>query len=65
MESLENIRKKKGVTKAAMCRHLDISKPTYDAYEKHPERMSVTTAKAIAEFLGVSYQDIFFASNSN
>lgn len=64
MKSLRQIRVDKGVTKAAICRHLRISKPTYDAYEADPGSMRVETAKQLAEFLGVELQEIFFATNS-
>lgn len=63
MKTLREIREQKGVTKAAIVRHLGISKPTYDDYESNPESMRIETAKRIAEFLGVNLQDIFFASN--
>lgn len=65
MRTLREIREQKGVTKAAMIRHLGISKPTYDDYESNPESMRIETAKQVADFLGVDLQDIFFASNSN
>ncbi|WP_289636476.1 helix-turn-helix transcriptional regulator [uncultured Adlercreutzia sp.] len=64
MKSLRQIRVDKGVTKAAICRHLSISKPTYDAYEADPGSMRVETAKQLAKFLGVELQEIFFATNS-
>lgn len=65
MQSIEQIRTSKGVTKAAIARHLGISKPTYDIYEQHPERMRVETAKELASFLGVKLEDIFFLRSSN
>lgn len=64
MKSLRQIRVDKGVTKAAICRHLRISKPTYDAYEANPGSMRVETAKELAEFLGVKLQEIFFIADS-
>ena len=33
MKSIREIRESKGVTKAAVARHLGISRPTYDDYE--------------------------------
>lgn len=60
MQTLKQIRTAKGVTKAAIVRHLGISKPTYDEYERHPERMRIETAMALSEFLGVPIEDIFF-----
>lgn len=65
MESIQHIRESKGVTKAAVARHLGISKPTYDLYEQHPERMRIETAQAVADFLGVQLSDIFFLATSN
>lgn len=65
MQTLRETREQKGVTKAAICRHLGISKPTYDAYENDPSSMKVGTAIKLAEFLGVSVQDIFFAPTCN
>lgn len=64
MKSLEQIRTDKGVSKTAICRHLGISRPTYDAYESNPQTMKVSTAKSLAEYLGVDVTDIFFLSNS-
>lgn len=65
MKTLRQVREEKGVTKAAMIRHLGCSRPTYDEYEDHPERMRVETAVKVAEFLGVSVSEIFFVSNCN
>ncbi len=65
MKTLRQVRESKGVTKAAICRHLGISKPTYDDYEQHPERMRIETAKRLAAFLGISVSDIFFYSKCN
>ena len=65
MKTLRQIRESKGVTKAAVVRHLGISKPTYDDYEQHPEHMRIETAKKLAGFLGVEISDIFFYSGCN
>lgn len=62
MKTLREVRESKGVTKAAMCRHLAISKPTYDDYERNPASMRIETATKVAEFLGIGLQDIFFIS---
>lgn len=59
MKTLRQVRESKGVTKAALVRHLGISKPTYDDYEQHPEHMRIETAKKVADFLGVDISDIF------
>ncbi len=64
MKTLREVRESKGVTKAAMCRHLSISKPTYDEYERNPASMRIETAMKLSEFLGVGLQDIFFISSS-
>lgn len=53
MSVLKKIREDKGVTKAAMCRHLSISRPTYDVYEEDPRKMRCETAVRAAEFLNV------------
>ena len=65
MKTLRQLRESKGVTKAAIVRHLGISKPTYDDYEQHPERMRIETAKKLADFLSVDISDIFFYSGCN
>ncbi len=65
MKSIQEIRESKGVTKAAVARHLGISRPTYDDYEQHPERMRIETAREVAKFLGVELGDIFFLASSN
>ena len=65
MKTLKQVRESRGVTKAAVCKHLGISRPTYNEYEEHPEKMKIETAKSVADFLRVDVHDIFFASNSN
>lgn len=65
MKSLKQARESKGVTKKAMAAHLGISRPTYDTYEAHPERMRIETAKEAAKFLGYKPEDIFFFSTCN
>lgn len=64
MQTLEAIRESKGVTKAAIANHLGISRPTYDEYEKNPQKMRVETALSVSSFLGVDVNEIFFAGDS-
>ena len=64
MKRIREIRESKGVSKAAMCRYLGISKPTYDEYENNPQNMRLSTAQKVADFLNVPLADIFFLSNS-
>jgi DNA-binding XRE family transcriptional regulator len=64
MRTIREIRESKGITKIAVARHLGISRPAYDNYEAHPERMRIETAKSVAEFLGVDLSDIFFLADS-
>lgn len=65
MQSLRCIREKKGVSKVAVARHIGVTDKTYAKYEDAPEKMTIETAKSVAEFLGVDVSEIFFLSNSN
>lgn len=60
MQTLESLRESKGVTKVAIANYLGVSRPTYDWYEDNPHKMRVETALAVAEFLGVDVNEIFF-----
>ena len=65
MQTLESLRESKGVTKVAIANYLGVSRPTYDEYEGNPRKMRVETALAVAEFLGVDVNEIFFAASRN
>lgn len=45
--------------------HLGVSRQTYIKMEQSPETVSMGDAKKLAEFFGVSIDDIFFASDCN
>lgn len=59
MKTLEQVRKERGVTKAAVQRHLGVSQPTYDRYEAHPEKMAVADFEKVCAFLHCKREDIF------
>ena len=65
VQTLESLRESKGVTKVAIANYLGVSRPTYDWYEDNPHKMRVETALAVAEFLGVDVNEIFFAARRN
>lgn len=43
--------------------HLGVSRQTYSRMEQHPEAVSVGDARKLAEFFGVTVDDIFFESD--
>lgn len=65
MQTLEQIRKSRGVTKAAVRRHLGITQPTYDKYEQNPGCMSVSDFNKVCEFLHCKTSDVFLDMNHN
>lgn len=65
MQTLEEIRKARGVTKSACAKALNISLPTWDKYEKDPTQMRVLQMYQICNFLHCEFDNIFFTKNIN
>lgn len=65
MKTLEQLRKERGVTKAAVQRHLGVSQPTYDKYEREPGVMSVADFNKVCSFLHIKAQDVFLGADHN
>lgn len=58
--SLKQMRLIKGKTQDEMAELLNIHVQTYRKLEENPDEATIKQAKKISEFLGVSYDDIFF-----
>lgn len=65
MKTLEELRKERGVTKAAVTRYLGVSRPTYDRYERDPSAMSVADFNRVCKFLRCKTSDVFLSKNRN
>lgn len=64
MASIRQIRRMREIRQQEMADFLGIHVQTYRKIEEHPETATVEQAKRIAEKLGVSYDDLFFANDS-
>lgn len=65
MQTLEQVRKSRGVTKRAMARHLGVSEPTYRKYERDPSCMSVADFRKVCDFLHCRQSVIFLGEDHN
>lgn len=65
METLKNMRKKRGVSQKAVAEHLGVSRQTYSRYEGEQEKMTIEQAKRACAFLNCDIADIFLPSNVN
>jgi hypothetical protein len=59
--SLKQIRLVREKTQDEMAEKLGVHVQTYRKLEENPDEVTIKQAKIISEFLGVSYDDIFFA----
>ena len=59
--SLKQTRLVKGKTQDEMAEKLGVHVQTYRKLEENPNEATIKQAKIISEFLGVPYDDIFFA----
>ncbi|MBR6511141.1 MAG: helix-turn-helix transcriptional regulator [Phascolarctobacterium sp.] len=59
--TLKQTRLVKEKTQSEMAEMLGIHVDTYRKLEEKPENTTIKQAKMISSFLGVSYNDIFFA----
>ncbi|MBE6468917.1 MAG: helix-turn-helix transcriptional regulator [Coriobacteriaceae bacterium] len=65
MKRLEELRKDRGVTKAAVQRMLGVSRPTYDRYELYPGEMRAKDLDLVCDFLHIEKSDIFLATEES
>lgn len=61
MQTLEQVRKSRGVTKKACASRLSVSLPIWDRFEENPSLMRVGQFKQICNFLYCDDRQIFFA----
>ncbi|HDR3483963.1 TPA: helix-turn-helix transcriptional regulator [Bacillus pacificus] len=54
----------KGITQRAMAEKLNVHVQTYRKMEEHPDNITIGDAKIICDYLGMSYDQIFFDYNS-
>ncbi len=59
--SLKQTRLVKGKTQEEMAERLKVHVQTYRKLEENPDNVTISQAKIISTFLGVSYDEIFFA----
>ncbi|WP_455136383.1 helix-turn-helix transcriptional regulator [Thermophilibacter sp.] len=59
MQTLKEVRKRRGVKQKAVAEHLGVSRQTYSRYENRQEKMSIEQAKSVCEFLRCDLADIF------
>lgn len=65
MQTLKEVRKQRGVLQKAVAEHLGISRQTYSKYENNQERMTISQAKAVCEFLHCDIDDVFCLLRGN
>lgn len=64
METLREVRERKGVKKGAVASAMGVTYPTYKKYEE-TNRMPSAAFDAACRYLGVSRDDIFLARDCN
>ena len=62
--SLRQARRLKEKTQDEMAKLLKVHVMTYRKIEENPDLATIEQAKKIAEYLGVTYDEIFFARES-
>jgi transcriptional regulator with XRE-family HTH domain len=62
--TLKQARLLKGLKMKEMAEKLNVHVQTYSKMEKFPDTITIGEAKKISEILGMSYDHIFFSSNS-
>lgn len=62
--TLKNARRLAEVSQNDLAKAVGMSRNTYLKIEKNPDTATVAQAKAISEFLGISYDEIFFGNIS-
>lgn len=61
--SLRQVRRLKDKTQEEIAQLLNVHVQTYRKLEENPEFITIGQAKKIADYLGISYNEIFFADN--
>lgn len=59
--TIEEARCNAGVTQAYMAEQMGVSRQTYAALEKAPDKMTIAQAKRICGILGRRYEEIIFS----
>ena len=63
--TIKQARLYKGLTQVELAKALNIHVQTYRKIEQNPELATIEQAKKIAELTGISYNEIFFDSESS
>ena len=62
--TLKQARRYAEKTQKQVATAIDVCVDTYRAIEENPENATIKQAKAISEYLGIPYNDIFFGNKS-
>jgi len=62
--SIRQVRRAKEITQQEMADTLNVHVQTYRKIEEHPENATIAQARAIADKLGMTYDDFNFTPNS-
>lgn len=62
--TLKQARLVRGITQRDMAKSLEVHVQTYRKMEEHPDEVTIGNAKKICEILEISYDQIFFNTNS-
>lgn len=58
--SLKELRARKNISQAEAAKSLGVSLTTYNTWEKDFTKVSVSTAMSVADFFGVTLDDLLF-----
>lgn len=59
MTLLEELRKKRRVTKKELALLLNVNRTTYSNYERNPEKMPLGSAIKVCKYLDGNFEDVF------
>ncbi|MGH1142109.1 helix-turn-helix transcriptional regulator [Bacillus pseudomycoides] len=62
--TMKQARLVKGITQKEMANQLNVHVQTYRNMENHPDEVTIGNAKKICDLLEISYDQIFFNTNS-
>lgn len=63
--TLKELRARKNVTQVQAAKDLGVSAQTYNAWEKNISNVAISKVMAVAEYFGVSINEIFLPLNMN
>lgn len=63
MQTLKEVREKRGIKQNAVADALKISRQTYAKYEKDPRLMTISQAEAACKFIDCDLNEIFFGAS--